>query len=58
MRRLSTMALRGPVIPEAALLGVPYPQVVHGAYRVIYRVEKTRVLVVRIIHGAQELRLR
>lgn len=57
VRRLSTMAARGPIIPEAALLGVPYRHVIQGSYRVIYRIDEGRILVVRIVHGAQVLRL-
>jgi len=54
---LRTMPLRGSIIPEAALLGVEYRQLVHGNYRIVYRVEKERVLVMRVIHGARLLRL-
>lgn len=53
--RLETVPLRGAVIPESADLGVEYRHLIHGRYRTIYRVEDDRVLVLRVIHGAQLL---
>jgi plasmid stabilization system protein ParE len=52
---LTRFPLRSPVIPEAARLGVEYRHLIHGEYRTVYRIEKNRVLVVRVIHGAQLL---
>jgi toxin ParE1/3/4 len=44
------------VIPEAADLGMPYRHKLFGNYRIIYRVEGDRVLVLRVFHGAQLLK--
>src|SRR5262249_40943820 len=52
---LARFPRRGPVIPEADRLGVEYRHLVHGAYRTIYRIDGNRVLVVRVIHGAELL---
>jgi plasmid stabilization system protein ParE len=49
---LEALPLRGSVIPEADLLGVPYRHIVHGNYRTLYRVDGERVLVLRVLHGA------
>lgn len=40
--------------PLASPVG-PYRQLVHGAYRTIYRVEGERVIVLRVVHGARLL---
>lgn len=47
--------LRAAPIPEAGHLGVAYRQLLHGRYRTIYRVEGSRVIIVRVVHGAQQL---
>lgn len=52
---LGRFPLRHPVIPEAALLGVDYRHLVTGSYRIVYRVAEERVIVIRVIHGAQLL---
>jgi plasmid stabilization system protein ParE len=49
------MPLRHEVIPEAREIGVEYRHTLSGPYRTIYRVEKERVIVVRVIHGARLL---
>mgnify|MGYP002642337105 CR=1 FL=1 len=54
---LETLPLRGARIPEADLLGVDIRHRIHGDYRTIYRVEGSRVLVLRVLHGARLLRL-
>jgi toxin ParE1/3/4 len=55
--RLESLPLRGPVIPEAALLGSDLRHLVYRDYRTIYRVEGERVIILRVIHGARLLRL-
>jgi plasmid stabilization system protein ParE len=46
------------VIPEVDDLSIPFRHLLHGNYRIIYRVyeEQRRVLVVRVIHAARILR--
>jgi plasmid stabilization system protein ParE len=43
------------VIPEAQELGVKYRHKLLGNYRIVYRVESDRVIVLRVIHGARLL---
>ena len=45
------------VIPEAANLDVEYRHLVNGSYRTIFRIAESRVIIVRVIHGAQLLDL-
>jgi toxin ParE1/3/4 len=53
--RLETFPFAHGLIPEASDLGVEYRQKIYGNYRVIYRVEEVRVIVLRVIHGARLL---
>jgi plasmid stabilization system protein ParE len=48
---------RCPTIPEASELGVEYRHLIDGAYRTIFRIAGSRVIIVRVIHGAQLLDL-
>ena len=48
---------RCPIIPEAAELAVEYRHLVHAPYRTIFRVAGARVIILRVIHGAQLLDL-
>jgi toxin ParE1/3/4 len=43
------------IIPEASELGVEYRHLVDAPYRTIFRIVKSRVIIVRVIHGAQLL---
>lgn len=54
---LATMPDRVPLIPENALLGTSYRHLVHGKYRIIFRVQGDSVLILRIIHGARLLQM-
>ena len=54
---LATMPERAPMIPENALLGTGHRHLVHGNYRVIFRIQGDSVFVLRIIHGARLLLL-
>jgi plasmid stabilization system protein ParE len=54
---LERFPFRGRVIPEARHLGVEYRELLHGAYRIIYRIDGERVWVVRVVHGARLLDL-
>jgi toxin ParE1/3/4 len=42
-------------IPENELLGTSYRHLLHGAYRTIFRITGSRVLILRAIHGARLL---
>jgi toxin ParE1/3/4 len=53
--RLETFPFAHEVVPEAADLGIDYRHNVFGNYRIIYRVESDRVIVLRVIHGARLL---
>jgi toxin ParE1/3/4 len=54
---LEQFPLRCPVIPESFELGVEYRHIIYGHYRTIFRVESSRVIILRIIHGARLLNL-
>ena len=42
-------------IPENEILGTSYRHLIHGAYRTIFRIAGTRVVILRVIHGARLL---
>jgi len=46
---------RCPVIPEAADLRCDYRHLMHGPYRILFRVKGRTVFVVRIFHGSKLL---
>ena len=54
-RSLKSQPLRYEVIPEADDLGVAVHHVIFGNYRLLYRVEEERVLILRVIHAARLL---
>ena len=54
---LEQFPLRCPVIPESFELGVEYRHIIYGHYRTIFRVESSKVIILRIIHGARLLNL-
>lgn len=54
---LAIMPERAPMIPENALLGTAHRHLVHGNYRIIFRIQNASVFVLRIIHGARLLQL-
>lgn len=47
---------RGPLIPENKIIGGEYRHLIHGEYRVIYKVIHNNVFVLRIIHGSRLLK--
>lgn len=53
---LGQMPFRCPPIPENREMGALYRHLIHGAYRLVFRIEGETVWVVRIVHGAQLLR--
>jgi plasmid stabilization system protein ParE len=54
---LERIPRRASAIPEAEDLGVRYRHLLLGVYRVIFRIEGRRVLILRVIHGARLLDL-
>ena len=53
-RSLSRMAMRGHVVPEIGDKQIR--ELIIRSYRLIYRVEKSRVAVLAIVHGARDLK--
>ena len=54
---LASLPERASLIPENALLGTAYRHLVHGNYRIVFRIQGNAVMVMRIIHGARLLHL-
>lgn len=54
---LTTMPERAPLILENTVLGTRYRHLVHGKYRIIFRIQGNAVIILRVIHGARLLRL-
>ena len=42
-------------IPENEILGTSYRHLIHGSYRTIFRIAGSRVVILRVIHGARLL---
>ena len=56
-RNITSRPRRCPIIPEASELEVEYRHLVTAPYRTIFRIVGSRVIIVRVIHGAQLLNL-
>jgi plasmid stabilization system protein ParE len=52
---LENFPLRCPVIPEARELGQEYRHLIYGNYRTIFRVQGSKVIIMRVIHSARLL---
>ncbi len=53
---VATLPLAFEVVPEAEALHLhEYRHIIHVNYRTIYRVDESRVFIVRIVHGARIL---
>jgi len=52
---LEQLPERCPLIPENEQLGTSYRQLLHGAYRTIFRINDKTVYILRIIHGTRLL---
>jgi len=50
---LERLPLRCPVIPEAKELGKEYRHILYGEYRTIFKIERKKVIIMRVIHGAR-----
>ena len=55
---LERFPLRCSVIPEVRDLGKEYRHIVYGNYRTIFRIDGIRVIIMRVIHGAQLLNIK
>ena len=54
---LENFPLRCPIIPEAQELGEKYRHLIYGNYRTIFRIEGSRVIIMRVIHSTRLLDL-
>ena len=52
---LERLPERCPRIPENEILGTAYRHLIHGSYRTIFRIAGSRVVILRVIHGARLL---
>jgi len=50
--------MRCPIIAEAQELEEKYRHLIYGNYRTIFRIEESKVIIMRVIHGARLLDLR
>ena len=46
---------RCPLVPENELLGTAYRHLLYGNYRTIFKVIGSRVIILRVLHGARLL---
>ncbi len=54
---LERYPLRCPVIPESTELGREYRHIIYGPYRTVFRIDGSRVLILRVLHSARLLSL-
>ena len=54
---LEQFPLRCPVVPESQDLGKEYRHIIYGNYRTIFRIEGSRVIIMRVVHVARLLDL-
>jgi toxin ParE1/3/4 len=55
IKTLETFPLRCAVIPESQELGIEYRHLIYGNYRTIFKMVGSRVIIMRIVHGARLL---
>ena len=58
INRLENFPMRCPTIPEAQELEEEYRHLIYGNYRTIFRIEESKIIIMRVIHGARLLDLR
>jgi len=46
---------RCPLVPENELLGTAYRHLLYGNYRTIFKIVSSRVIILRVLHGARLL---
>jgi plasmid stabilization system protein ParE len=54
---LEQFPLRCPVTSESYELGIEYRHILYGHYRTVFRIESSRVIILRVIHSARLLNL-
>jgi toxin ParE1/3/4 len=52
---LEQFPLRCPVIPESRELGKVYRHIIYGNYRTIFRIDGSKVVIIRVIYSARLL---
>jgi len=55
---LENFPMRCPIIPETQELGEEYRYLIYGNYRTVFRIEGSKVIIMRVIHSARLLDLR
>lgn len=55
---LESFPLRCRIIPEAKELGEKYRHIIYDNYRTIFRIEGSKVIIMRVFHSARLLDLR
>ena len=55
---LEDFPVRCTIIPEAQELGEEYRHLIYGNYRTIFRIGGSKVIIMRVIHGARLFDLR
>lgn len=54
---LENFPMRCPIIPEAKEIGQEYRHLIYGNYRTIFRIQSSKVIIMRVIHSARLLDL-
>ena len=54
---LERLPLRCPVIPESRELGKEYRHIIHGNYRTVFRIDRAKIVIMRVVHTARLLSL-
>lgn len=57
IENLEVFPLRCQSIPENELLGTDYRHLLYGNYRIIFRIDNMRIIVMRVLHKARLLEL-
>ncbi len=55
IRTLERFPGRAPLVPENELLGTTYCHLLHGNYRTVFKIVGSRVIILRVLHGARLL---
>jgi len=53
--KLERFPERCPLVPENELLGADYRHLLYGNYRTIFKIVGSRVIILRVLHGARLL---
>ena len=55
IRTLERFPERSSLVPENELLGTAYRHLLHGNYRTLFKIVGSRVIILRVLHGARLL---